>query len=404
MLDKNKNNNDNKKTFFNVKMHTMKDDLSEKMVDAENVADKEHKSGGIEEGPFLDKGGVTKESDIKNGAEKKDAVNNESDKATLGTEKTPSLNFSDRKNDLNGNLNNGDVAIKNSVAEENKKSGSGRKKVVMVLITLVLLIAGVGIVVYYGWKNKEVIFDNPNETNQKLDENQVNSDNNNEQKNTDDQFSEDANYLMIDTSDGTLAIDTIKNTSKKIPKNKLIEFVITDKDNVELLFPEFSNSIGLSLPENIMNNIDDNFSLFLYKNNNGNARMGLVLQIKNKEKLISAISQNSNRLIEYLKPILLESSISKEREASGFNTSSYKNINIRYNNIGENSDLSLDYAVIGDKLVIATSKDMGRNIIDKLLKYKNDNDGGDENVQNDSIGGDNNDNKAKDNEVIINVK
>ncbi|HFC76925.1 MAG TPA: hypothetical protein ENJ27_01710 [Candidatus Moranbacteria bacterium] len=266
-------------------------------------------------------------------------------------------------------------SIEKNYSEDKSKS---KKVFYLVFAIVIMLIIGTG--GYYSWINKEKIFSllkiNTSDKQEQLPEIiQPESKNNNNN-----QFSDKANFLIVDNLDKEGVIDAINQTFTKMPEDRLLEFVIVDKDNVEMLFTEFSNALELSLTPDITKNLTDKFSIFLYKDTEDHRRMSIVVGVSNKELLVAGIGANSKDLVKEITPLFLNNSISSEKEASGFNTSTYKNINIRYNNLGENSDLSIDYAIIDNNFMIATSKQVGRLIIDKLL---NDNLENEENIVND---------------------
>lgn len=230
------------------------------------------------------------------------------------------------------------------------------------------IVAVIGIGGYYLFTNKEQIMSllhinsvvNNNE--KKIENNQVNI-----KKDPEYSFSDKSNFLMINNFTKNDIIKSINQTFDKMPENELLEFVVTDKDNIQLLFSEFSNILDLKLSPDIMKNLGDDFSVFLYKKSNDNKRISLVVDISNKELLSGSISMDSDNLVQAIEPLFLGAQVSQSKVMSGFNTSIYNGNNIRYNNIGKDSDLSIDYMIIGNKFILATSKDSGRLIIDKLV-------------------------------------
>lgn len=156
--------------------------------------------------------------------------------------------------------------------------------------------------------------------------------------------------LLVDKLKSAAAREQPLNTFKRI----LVKLVNqTDKHYADL--GVLISSLGASLPENV--SLEENYTLFFYSQLEGN-RLGLV--IDTEENL------NEETIVDDLKPLLLKDEtlapFTKE-----FQDNAYQDIAIRYINF-PNPDLSIDYAVVGDKLVIATSRESMYAVIDALLK------------------------------------
>ena len=69
-------------------------------------------------------------------------------------------------------------------------------------------------------------------------------------------------------------------------------------------------------------------------------------------------------LIQSFSPLFLEESFQDSNE--NFDTSQYNNLDIRYKNLIKSPNLSIDYIFFEDKLIITTSKESIRAILDKI--------------------------------------
>ncbi len=401
MFGKNKNYNkssDNEEVGVagKIVMHTMEDDLNSD-YDIENkkpssvyegnlkkISTNKNKSTEIKS-PFLNSGekSIPKEHVSASGFPQKIEDNLPKSATKPVSEQLWSGKKTDTYNDKNeSNLSKMGTTIEDRLAkvrnaslkksenkyeikEDQKNTDNAFKKIAYIGLFLIITVL-IGVGGYYSFINKEQImsFLNINSANneKKLENNQADI-----KKEPENNFSDKSNFLMIDELTKEDIISSINQTFDKMPENKLLEFVIVDKDNVALLFPELSNALGLTLDSEVMRNLGDNFSVFLYKKSNDNKRVSLVIDISNKKLLSGSISTNSGNLVQAIEPVFLNAQVSPEKEASGFNTSSYENVSIRYNNLSQDTDLSIDYAIIGDKFMLATSKDSGRLIIDKLI-------------------------------------
>jgi len=126
------------------------------------------------------------------------------------------------------------------------------------------------------------------------------------------------------------------------------------------------------LPERVIQSVvvDDlggsNYTFFSYNQTEGK-RLGLVIKIAEgidlsadlKEWEVS-IPERVNEFSVYLGDEILLATTEE------FQDNIYNNIPIRYFNLPD-PDLSVDYAIIGDKLIITTSKDSMYAVIDALL-------------------------------------
>jgi len=177
------------------------------------------------------------------------------------------------------------------------------------------------------------------------------------------------NYLKVDMSNASP--EQIRATLKgvlldieKTPSTTLLEFIITDANNNPVSFPIFAIAAGINFSNETKANLEESFSLFVFNDNN-NIRLGLSLRPKNKALALTQMLSQENHLIENLTPLYLGETISTPKN-SFFKDSSYNNIKIRYLNIAQEKALSLDYAFNEESLLIATSRDSLRAIIDKI--------------------------------------
>lgn len=147
--------------------------------------------------------------------------------------------------------------------------------------------------------------------------------------------------------------------------NKPVEFSLTDQDNNPLSFPEFATAAGINLSQEALSGSTGDFSLFVY-NDMGRMRLALAFSFSDTAAAKSALKNNEGTLSEGLRPLFLDATALPEKSA--FQESTYKNTSIRYFNLDTANALSIDYAFLPDRLVIATSKDTERAILDTLSK------------------------------------
>lgn len=180
------------------------------------------------------------------------------------------------------------------------------------------------------------------------------------------------NYLNLDLSsekiDIASSVDKYIQEMKEENLSSPIEFSVVDNQNNPISFKDFSLKTGLTLPEEIISNLKDNFSLFIYQEE-GQPRLGISVDSSDLigTSLKEALKKNELTLASSLAPLYLEGL--PPTDETPFGTSYYGGAEIRYKNINSPSSLSLDYTIFRDKLVIATSKMTLRSIIDYVSAH-----------------------------------
>ena len=212
------------------------------------------------------------------------------------------------------------------------------------------------------------------------------------------ELSDKTNYMIISTnnlnSEGIK--DAIEKEFDKIKANdeNIYKFVLVDDNAVKLTFTEFSNAIGLRLNTDIGGKLGDEFYLFLFRDNDNSKRVSLVIKTTNPN-MADIMRRNENVLVSMFAPLFFADDI----KTSGhlFKSSEYKGYKVRYVNLKQNPNISIDYALINDYLMIATSKKSGRLIIDKMISdLKNEEDDIWSNNENKNIDNGNQNNSAND--------
>jgi len=180
-----------------------------------------------------------------------------------------------------------------------------------------------------------------------------------------------SNYLSLDLSvaDATAVKTTLQKFITDVMSSDIatpVEFSIVDAQNNPITFKNFSDKLGLVLPANILADLSDNFSFYIYKDV-ANPGIGLALDSKNDTTLSASMSAEEKNLITDLKPFLSLIINSDYRPSETvFSTNDYNGIKTRYINIVTPNILSVDYAVNKNKLIIGTTMLTFRSIADKI--------------------------------------
>lgn len=174
------------------------------------------------------------------------------------------------------------------------------------------------------------------------------------------------NNLTVDMSgaDGVGAKETLKKYADDVSASKIntpVEFAVIDTDNNPVTFRNFAKKIKMAFSPALAANLDEPFNLFVY-NDGAVTRLGLVVDSKNPLRLKALMLAEEKTLIKKLEPLFLATDYTLAIKS--FSSGTHNDTAIRYANITSPEDLSVDYAISGNKLVIGTTKMTLRSILD----------------------------------------
>lgn len=179
------------------------------------------------------------------------------------------------------------------------------------------------------------------------------------------------NYLSIDTE--TTEVTGVKKDIDEVVARLVegnvaepIEFNITDKNNNPIAFSRFAYLLGLSLPEGLVAEIDEDFSLYLSAEN-GRGVVGLKLLLKDAAKGSALITQGEGSLPKQF-AVLLYSGTNIIIPATVTFTPSPERADVRivrYHNFSLSPNISFDYTLSDKQWFIGTSKETFRLMLEK---------------------------------------
>lgn len=140
------------------------------------------------------------------------------------------------------------------------------------------------------------------------------------------------------------------------------EFTVVDINNNPVAFPIFATAAKLNLSQNILNSLGTDFSLFYFKDGD-NVRLAFSANIKNKDGLMKELIKQENTFSVDASLLFLKAAPNVIKGT--FASSTYENYSIRYLNLNTTKDLSIDYTTTDSQLVVATSKNTLRAVLDK---------------------------------------
>lgn len=182
--------------------------------------------------------------------------------------------------------------------------------------------------------------------------------------------SENPNYLSLDVENSSPQSikELLLAKGAEVKGEKLavpIEFLVTDKNNNPLSFAIFSVLGGLKLSPATMANLENDFSLFVYLDGEL-IRMGISVKAKDEVKLAAALIKEEKDLVKEVSPLFLGATFFPQPNT--FKAGTYEGKTIRYCNLNEEFTLSVDYTVSGEQLLMGTSKNTIRAIMDKMKR------------------------------------
>jgi hypothetical protein len=179
------------------------------------------------------------------------------------------------------------------------------------------------------------------------------------------------NYLQIDPESDTSTpggiVTKLTDTARKAKEmnaSEPIEFLVRDANNNPIAFSRFAYLAELGIPEDILSVIDEPFSLYLVPDG-GEIRLALSLKAKDAEKLSTGVASLEESLPVWFGRLLYESSTQIPKQ-SAFHSGTYGTIGTRFASVDASKNYSFDYAFIGGKWVIGTSKDSFRAALGEI--------------------------------------
>lgn len=256
------------------------------------------------------------------------------------------------------------ITIEEKVIKEDKKPVTqkrsvGLPKLIALALIVILILGGLGGFLY--WRNYSVEVEEPTEPTEPTEP--------------------DIPQSLIPTSGTELIVLEAGYKDAFIQELKLIlakekeegaldSILIKITSQTEIRYASLSDFIsflGINLPTEI---IQSNYTFFSYRQPEG-ARLGLVIQLKEGADLSETLNLWETNIQEDLKALFIGLNEQDVLTAATeeFQDNTYNEIAIRYLNF-PSSDLSIDYAVVDDKLIIATSKESMYAAIDALTPIK----------------------------------
>ena len=180
------------------------------------------------------------------------------------------------------------------------------------------------------------------------------------------------NYFSFDVesqttkSDITTELNTIKNNLQQSDIQEPISFIVTDQKENPVSFHVFAISAGLSIPQEIMASLEENFEIYAYKDATNGVRFGFVIDIKNVKLLQDNLKIKENEIPKGITLIL--DGMDTTPTTVVFKDSAYNTYAIRFANLDATETYSVDYTISGQRFIVGTSKSTLRAMLDDIKK------------------------------------
>lgn len=138
-------------------------------------------------------------------------------------------------------------------------------------------------------------------------------------------------------------------------------------DQAETRYADLSTlmlALGISIPEQIFSIATGDYTLFFYNQSEGN-RLGLIIKMGEGETLVQDLKAWETNALNDIKSMILVDEIPVPATEE-FQDNTHNDVYIRYMNF-DTPDLSLDYGLVPENLVLSTSRESMFATIDALL-------------------------------------
>jgi hypothetical protein len=151
-------------------------------------------------------------------------------------------------------------------------------------------------------------------------------------------------------------------TEQKIQTFKRIGVLKNETDFLSLT--EVLQGLEIPISPYVLSELKNNYNLLLFNQETGE-RMGMIIETNNSESLKAQIKNWEMTMLDDFKN-LYPAQLPGQAASKGFLDDNYKNVIIRYKNLPYPT-LTLNYTILGNFLVIGTSKELIYSAIDRIL-------------------------------------
>ncbi len=248
------------------------------------------------------------------------------------------------------------------------KKSKNMMHIIMIIFIVLFIIGAIGVVVWIFFVNKKesVPAKSVNDTNMVIEDEMPIMEEDVTEK-TQQYSTSMPNYFVFDVESETSAED-ISAEFTKIADNirssditDPVSFVVNDKNGNPVAFSIFAISANMTIPQDILSSLEEEFSIYAYNDSEYGVRFGFVINVANPDALQEALVAQESMLPQSFALLFDTDAVTVTNPV--FSDGVYGTYPIRYVNLNSQESYSIDYAVSNLKLFIGTTKDTIRAII-----------------------------------------
>ncbi len=185
---------------------------------------------------------------------------------------------------------------------------------------------------------------------------------------------ENPNAFLVDVETETVSMlrEKLIENARKMKESGMFEIVpfsIVDKRNTPIAFFIFASIFNLGLSSDLLNNLENDFTLYLFVDNDI-PRVGFTLRVKSESEVKAIMLTSEKTLPLSLKNLILSEDI-LPTAPSIFQDATYRDQSLRFFNFfAPSTSPSVDYAVVNGTFIVGTSKETTRALVDGVLDAK----------------------------------
>ncbi|MFH2032796.1 MAG: hypothetical protein ABIJ40_19555, partial [Bacteroidota bacterium] len=166
---------------------------------------------------------------------------------------------------------------------------------------------------------------------------------------------------IFDLQDSLFELIKEKSQNQEIGITRRLAILKNEKEFLSL--NELFQKLEITPPPYTISNLEENYTLVIYSQEQGK-RLNLVIQVKNSEILKQRMKEWESTMLNNFSKFYIDDQPG-EKASEAFLIDNYKGIDIRYINLPD-TDLTLNYTIRNNLLIIGTSKQAIYSIVDNL--------------------------------------
>jgi hypothetical protein len=170
---------------------------------------------------------------------------------------------------------------------------------------------------------------------------------------------------ILSLAEGKNLFQLLRDEAKNEQQVRTFKRIGTLKNEMEFLsLTEIMQNLEIPVSPYILSELKDNYNLLIFNQETG-GRLGIIIETNNSENLKTQMRSWETTMLNDFKN-LYPTQLPGQAASKDFLDDNYKNVIIRYKNLPY-STLTINYTILGNFLVIGTSKELIYSAIDRIL-------------------------------------